>query len=686
MSSSAQATNITSGCIVEFLQNNQPIPAWVLEVQNNRLRLLNINKREIKLPAARALPWSGPCYPSSLNRQEILEKLQGHNSKREKISQEIDPLEIWSLAHDEIQTGTVKWFAGLLWDDAEPDQIAALGRLLLNCRTHFKFNPPQFEVFPQEIVDQRIKEQEKLRKQEWLLSNGQSFLKTLWEKRTKKPDLELPALNKDLKEELQQILLGQVAEQLDNEQEALWKQLRKGLPDDPHLALLLAQTWGLLGPHHNYLLQRAAYEWSDQWSEEFADDLQRVEASFKQQSSEPEDLPLISVDSATTQDIDDAFGLEKRENGNYQLNLALACPTLVWEFGSALDQAVANRATSLYLPEGSAHMLPERLSTGLLSLHATKSRPALLLRFELDPEGNLLDYSLRQSWVKVDENLTYTQVEKDLNSEQPSPQLRHASQLALNLRDLRVKNGAVLIEQKEPSLILEHTDTQTLVHLEEYPDTPLAQNMVSEFMILANRVLAQWALDKQVPLIFKTQDISLSKSSAGVWNDPVDIFRLVRSMSSAKLDVQPRPHASLAARAYTPVTSPLRRYSDFMNMAQVVNFLNLNQPYWSFEELEKSLPYLNARLEQIGQVQRFRPRYWKLLYFKQQKNNRTWSAVVVEEGNQYVTMSLPREQILVRAPRQLFGDKVFLGSWYQIKMGKIDPLNNEIKIVQALEE
>lgn len=69
---------------------------------------------------------------------------------------------------------------------------------------------------------------------------------------------------------------------------------------------------------------------------------------------------------------------------------------------------------------------------------------------------------------------------------------------------------------------------------------------------------------------------------------------------------------------YAPSTSPLRRYPDMINETQIISLLRDGKPRWSKEELDTLLPLLNAHLDAAGQVQRFRPRYWKLLYFKQQ--------------------------------------------------------------------
>ena len=70
------------GCVIEFMQGNKAQQAWVLEEQGGKLRLLTINKREMKLAAPRVLPWSGPQYSADLTRSEIAVILDGHRVQR----------------------------------------------------------------------------------------------------------------------------------------------------------------------------------------------------------------------------------------------------------------------------------------------------------------------------------------------------------------------------------------------------------------------------------------------------------------------------------------------------------------------------------------------------------------------------------------------------------------------------
>jgi exoribonuclease II len=95
------------------------------------------------------------------------------------------------------------------------------------------------------------------------------------------------------------------------------------------------------------------------------------------------------------------------------------------------------------------------------------------------------------------------------------------------------------------------------------------------------------------------------------------------------------------------------------------------------------LPRLSTRIDAVGQIQRFRPRYWKLLFFKQRCREQQWPAVLVDDNGPMATLSLPRQQILVRAPLHLFGEKRSIGQTYSLRLGKIDPLRNEISVLKA---
>lgn len=670
------------GCIVEFLQDNQPVTAWILEIQGPRLRVFTSGQRELKLPLSRILPWTGPQLTSGASRQDMLDHLRTHHARRERLAESVDALEIWDLAQGEVDEAEIDWFASLVFETPDTDQLAGLGRKLLQTKTHFRFSPPKFEIYAQDVVERRQEELRKARERERLVGFGQVFLRALWDSFCKRKTT-LPEPDAEQAERIQTLLMTRIANPDDRDSEALWKTMSQGLPEEPFLPLYLAQSWGIVPPHYNFHLARAQYDWEPEWATPHVEAVARIKARVLDGSTPPV-AEIVTIDSSSTQDIDDGFFLEKTEHG-YLLHQALACPPLGWEFDAPLDRAVLHRFTSLYLPEGTSHMLPEELGTGFFSLNAGENRPALVITFDLDEQAAVRSFSPQIAWVRVAANLTYVGVEEEIASGRPG-MLTEARSLALRLRDRRIAEHAVIMDQPDPRVVLQGDPINPEVGIIQSEATPEAQMIVSEFMILANKAMAAWALANEVALLFRTQNITLPVESAGVWSDPPDIYRIINNMGPSILECEPKRHATIGAKAYAPVTSPLRRYSDFLNMAQILAKLTGQGRMLSKPELENLLPVLSSRAEMTGQVQRMRPRYWKNEYFRQNHKKMRWSGVIVDPGSTLVTISLPDMQLFLKAPRKIFGDKIRLGQRFSIRIGKVDPLAGEIKIVEAWEE
>ena len=113
------------GCLVEFMQGNQPQVAWVLEESSGRLRLYTLTRREEKMTLSRVLPWMGPRYDGTRDRSEMLEILTAHQARREAAARAVDPLELWELARVRCArsrpSGSPAWSARLrMWTPWPP--------------------------------------------------------------------------------------------------------------------------------------------------------------------------------------------------------------------------------------------------------------------------------------------------------------------------------------------------------------------------------------------------------------------------------------------------------------------------------------------------------------------------------------------------------------------------------------
>lgn len=689
------------GCLVEYMQGNSPMQAIVLEEQGNKLRLYGLNHRESVLQANRLLPWTGPSIASpsaALSRSRMDEALEEHRALRAAIASEVSAMEVWELTQGEVGKTSAEWLAGLVWEHPGIDHEAALGHALLSAKTHFRFSPPDFEIFPEEVVRARLEEAEHARIREAFAVTGAQFFHKLWDIHCKKrgPLAGNEEPDPELAPKLKTILTARIADPDQSEDAAVWKLLTKGLPEHPHMALCLAVSWGLAPMHYNFWLDRADYERGAAWTEAFADEAERLRSNAAEllPSLPANDSPFVSIDPADTTDRDDALLVQRQPDRAYLVQVALACPASVWPFGGPLDKAALRRSSSIYLPEGDEHMLPPPIGKDLFSLDQGQKRIAMVVHVRLNEEGDTLEAEPTLCSVAGCSNLDLESCQAALESKEQGsegPAAAHADmlhtalELALLLQRKRIAAGAVITERPDPIIALQGEGENVKVSIEDGPHAPLAHLLVGEIMILCNSAMAAWAMERNIAMLYRAQDVALPREFAGIWTEPHDISRVVRALPPATLEASPKRHAGLGLGAYVNITSPIRRYADLVNQGQALHFLKTGTPLYDFAELNALLPLLSARMDAVTQAQRLRPRYWKLLFFRQQGDKHWWDAVIADENDAFVTVSLPWAQLLVRGKRRQFDEKIYPGQHVQLRLGKVNPLLNEIQILEVRE-
>ncbi len=755
--------SIKVGLLVEFMQDNTPTLGYVLDEQGGKIRLLLANRREINLTQSRLLPWIGPIIQATA-KEDIVSGLIAHKELRQKTKENIDITELWKMTQGEVTEESADFFAGLMENNINPDIVAGYAHALLEYKNYFKFQNPLFEVYSQETAEAKLLAEKQQKEKTALVSGGADWFKHLWDLYCKHQHVTDKDKAKEPPEPvaatLKGLLLKHMTETESHEENLLWKQVTKQIPDETYLAYYLAVTWKLVPEHYNFWLSKIDYDETDNFALPFADELAAIQELAKKLSEKENFNPLplpreqsryknalhcsldkkqelcgifssiaqkefISIDSASTKDIDDAFSFEEHADQTKEIHISLACPAFFWQFQSDFDKIIAKRCTSIYLPEKNLHMLPEELSTNSFSLVENQIKPSMLIKAVFNAENELIDCSISFSRVHVCDNLQYSACEAVLsetisqieeaketvrqsschypvNEERYAPDenalakarkygalLEKAYLFAEAHMQKRIENGAVIIERDEYDLYLEGTGSKTQVHLEPMPQSPKAQLIVSELMVIANSIAADFAVSHEIPLFFRTQHIGIPKEMAGIWKKPEEIAKIARLLSPALTEIEAKPHTGLGLKAYSPVTSPLRRYADLVNQAQIMHFTFFQEPLFNKEEMENMLMNFNIHNGLASQVQRSRPRYWRFVFIQQeakrQGENCSFHGIISDENDMYVTVSLTREQILVRAKRQLFGDKALLGQEVLVRLGKINPLLFEASIMNVQE-
>ena len=312
-------------------------------------------------------------------------------------------------------------------------------------------------------------------------------------------------------------------------------------------------------------------------------------------------LPIFTIDSAETKDIDDAISLNQTPDG-FELGVHIADVSHYVKPGTELDNEAFSRATSVYYADQVVPMLPKQLSNGICSLNEGELRLAFSCLMHLDKKGNLVDYKFVKSVIRSRVKGVYSEINALLagtaDTEMQYKYAEVAAQLPAmkalySLRaGLRRQRGCMDIESGEVKLILDENgrciDVKKRVQGE-------SEAMIEEFMLLANQCAAHFARTRKIPFVYRVheepnseklerlhtllkacgindhfaaevpQPKELSAILEGVKGTPYEKIihtGLLRCMSKAEYQAQPKGHYGLVLKDYAHFTSPIRRYPD----------------------------------------------------------------------------------------------------------------------------
>jgi ribonuclease R len=311
--------------------------------------------------------------------------------------------------------------------------------------------------------------------------------------------------------------------------------------------------------------------------------------------------PTVTIDGETARDFDDAISLSRLDNGNFLLGVHIADVSFYVREGSPLDSEARLRGTSVYFPERAIPMLPERLSNGICSLNPKVDRLTMSALMEVDRRGRVVNYKLRETVIRSDERMTYTDVNKLLTHEDPKLAMRYAKlhelfktmeELARILIKMRERRGA--IDFNLPESVFEFDDEGRVAGVLR-ADRNIAHRIIEEFMLLANETVAGHLQRLRVPSLYRSHEepqpqrvieftelaaaygykfpvegVSskdyqrLSHQLAGKPEERVLAYAMLRSLQRARYSAQNMGHFGLAAPVYTHFTSPIRRYPDLI--------------------------------------------------------------------------------------------------------------------------
>ena len=348
------------------------------------------------------------------------------------------------------------------------------------------------------------------------------------------------------------------------------------------------------------------------------------------------DVMTFTIDPRDAKDFDDALSIRQLKAGLWEVGVHIADVSHYVTEGSIIDKEALKRSTSVYLVDRTVPMLPEHLCNYVCSLRPDEEKLTYSVIFKINEKAEVKDWHLAHTVIKSNRRFTYEEVQEVLenhheaseedynapgdrpmapvNSSKKGEQKTEVSpiggdleealitlnRLAKELRRKRFAGGAVDFDRCEVRFEIDEKGKPTSVYFKVAKD---ANKLVEEFMLLANRIVAE-----SIGKVPKNQKAKVLPYRIHESPDPAKLMNLsdfvgkfgyrlktngskgemsknlnrmltevkgkkeqnmiemitLRAMMKAKYSTHNVGHYGLAFDYYTHFTSPIRRYPDLM--------------------------------------------------------------------------------------------------------------------------
>jgi len=346
---------------------------------------------------------------------------------------------------------------------------------------------------------------------------------------------------------------------------------------------------------------------------------------------------VVTVDPDDARDFDDALSLEPLPQGGWLLGVHIADVSAYVPWGSPLDFAARERATSTYLADRVLPMLPEELCCDLCSLRPCEDRLAVTVDLTLNERGRVTKAAMYPSVIRSNARLTYRQVDRMIDGSAYGDPACPTSVDGVDLvalfaqfdrvrrlrEAMRRERGSIAFVSNEAKVVLDERLRPVGVTVRR--PTP-ATTLVEEAMLAANEAVARKLDLAGVPAAFRVHEPPAQDNLAALvapltelgclepaWRaglvegDPRAVqavldavagrpeeelvsSMLLRAMRKATYEPVDAGHYGLGAGAYCHFTSPIRRYPDLVVHRSLKAVLAGGMKLMWRKELEAAMP------------------------------------------------------------------------------------------------
>jgi ribonuclease R/exosome complex exonuclease DIS3/RRP44 len=380
------------------------------------------------------------------------------------------------------------------------------------------------------------------------------------------------------------------------------------------------------------------------------------------------DVLTFTIDPKDAKDFDDALSFQVLENGNYEIGVHIADVSHYLQEGTILDDEAYKRATSVYLVDRVVPMLPEVLSNFACSLRPHEEKYTFSAVFQLNNKAEVVDSWFGRTVTYSDQRFAYEEAQSIIETKSdvipteisltgneyivPKPIVDATlkmDELAKILRRKRMAAGAISFDKVEVKFNLNEAAEPIGVYFKQSKD---ANHLIEEFMLLANRKVAEFIGKQKKTFIYRIHDepnedklINLQtviakfgysinfRSKKDISNSLNNLLEevqdkkeqnlvdnlTIRSMSKAAYSTENIGHYGLAFDYYSHFTSPIRRYPDVMAHRLLQYYIDGGKSV-SEEEYEEKCVHSSQMEGLAAQAERDSVKYMQVKYMQDHKD------------------------------------------------------------------
>jgi ribonuclease R len=364
-------------------------------------------------------------------------------------------------------------------------------------------------------------------------------------------------------------------------------------------------------------------------------------------------VTTFTIDPVSARDFDDALSVQTLDDGRIEVGVHIADVTHWVRPGSAIDEEAFRRATSVYLVDRVAPMLPEELSNALCSLRPDETSLCFSAVFVFDRHHKVVDRWFGKTIIYSDHRFAYEDAQEviETNAGPFARELRLLNSIAHSLRERKIKNGALSFETDEVQFVLDDQGVPVEIYAKQRKE---AHMLVEDFMLLANKEVARHIgevrrLDN-IPFVYRIHDhpdpdkiaelamfarmlgfqmqIDTPRQIAKSFNALAEAARddeslavleplAIRTMAKAEYNTDNIGHYGLAFTFYTHFTSPIRRYSDVLVHRILSANLEGKTKRWKEAGLQDQCKHISAMERRAQKAERDSIKYKQAEYMMQ---------------------------------------------------------------------